>query len=134
MKYCFAAILPLLLLVSVFSCKPDDESITKAGDAKLEFSTDTVFFDTVFVSTGSVSKRLKIYNRNDKAVVISDIRLEKLGSSNYDLVVDGQARDIANNITLRGQDSLLILVKVFIEPNDLTQPFIVEDNILFSTN
>ena len=134
MKYCFAAIIPLLLLFSVFSCKPDDEVITKAGDARLEFSTDTVFFDTVFVSTGSVSKRLKIYNRNNKAVVISDIRLEKLGNSNYDLIIDGQPRDIASNITLRGQDSLLILVKVFIDPNNSAEPFIVEDNILFSTN
>lgn len=134
MKYCFAAILPLLLLFSVFSCKPEDEVITKAGEAKLEFSTDTVFFDTVFVSTGSVSKRLKIYNRNDKAVLISDIRLQKLGNSAYDLIIDGQPRDVASNITLRGQDSLLILVKVFIEPNNEAEPFIVEDNILFSTN
>lgn len=134
MKYCFAALLPLLLLLSVFSCKPDDEIITKAGSAKLEFSTDTVFFDTVFVQTGSVTKRLKVYNRNDKAVEIRSIRLEKLGASAYDLIIDGQARDIANNITLRGKDSLLVLVKVLIDPTNDAAPFIVEDNIIFETN
>ncbi len=134
MKYCFAALLSALILLSVFSCKPEEETITKAGDAILEFSTDTVFFDTVFVKTGSVSKRLKIYNRNDKAVTISEIRLEKLGASDYDLIIDGQPKDIASNILLRGQDSLLILVKVFINPEDNSKPFVVEDNILFQTN
>ena len=134
MKYCFAAIIPLLILFSVFSCKPDDEIITKAGDAKLEFSTDTVFFDTVFVQTGSVSKRLKVYNRNDKAVTINEIRLEKLAASDYELIIDGEPKDITSNIPLRGQDSLLILVKVYIEPHNSAKPLIVEDNILFLTN
>src|SRR5688572_28370066 len=134
MKYCFAALIPLLLLFSVFSCKPDDEILTRDGSAKLEFSADTIFFDTVFVSTGSVSKRLKIYNRNDKAVKIDEIRLEKLGASNYDLIIDGQAKYFASGITLRGKDSLLILVKVFIDPNNSATPFIVEDNLFFRTN
>jgi hypothetical protein len=134
MKYCFAAIIPLLLLFSVFSCKPDDEVLTRDASAKLEFSGDTIFFDTVFVSTGSVSKRLKIYNRNDKAVKIDEIKLEKLGASNFDLIIDGQAKDFTSGITLRGKDSLLILVKVFIDPNNATEPFIIEDNLLFRTN
>ena len=53
--------LPLLILFSVFSCKPDEDIITRDSGAKLEFATDTVFFDTVFVSTGSVTKRLTVY-------------------------------------------------------------------------
>ena len=134
MKYCLAAIILLLLLLSVFSCKPDDEIITRDGSAKLEFSTDTIFFDTVFVSTGSVSKRLKIYNRNKKAVKIDRIQLEKLGASDYDLIIDGEAKDMASGITLRGEDSLLILVKVFIDPNNDSKPFIIEDNLQFETN
>ena len=134
MKYCFAVLIPLLILVSVFSCKPDDEILTRDGSAKLEFSTDTIFFDTVFVSTGSVSKRLKIYNRNKKAVKIDQIKLEKLGASDFDLIIDGEAKDMASGITLRGEDSLLILVKVFIDPNNDSKPFIIEDNLQFETN
>ncbi|MFC5270770.1 choice-of-anchor Q domain-containing protein [Adhaeribacter terreus] len=134
MKYCFAAIIPLLILFSVFSCKPDDEILTRDAGAKLEFSTDTVFFDTVFVSTGSVSKRLKIYNRNKRAVKIDRIQLEKLGASDFDLIIDGEAKDMASGITIRGEDSLLILVKVFIDPNNSTKPFIIEDNLQFETN
>ncbi|KAA9331897.1 choice-of-anchor Q domain-containing protein [Adhaeribacter soli] len=134
MKYCFAVIIPLLMLLSVFSCKPDDETLTRDAGAKLEFSADTIFFDTVFVSTGSVSKRLKIYNRHKNAVKIDQIKLEKLGASNYDLIIDGEAKDMASGITLRGEDSLLILVKVLIDPNNSATPFIVEDNIVFQTN
>jgi hypothetical protein len=134
MKYCFAAILSLLILFSVFSCKPDDEILTRDANAKLEFSTDTIFFDTVFVSTGSVSKRLKIYNRDSKAVKIDEIKLEKLGASDYDLIIDGQAKDFTSGITLRGNDSLLILVKVFIDPTNSDKPFFIEDQITFQTN
>lgn len=134
MKYCFAALFSLLILFSVFSCKPDDEILTRDGSARLEFSTDTIFFDTVFVSTGSVSKRLKIYNRHDKAVQISQIQLEKLGASDYDLIIDGQAKDVASNITLRGNDSLLILVKVFIDPHNDSKPLFIEDKLNFLTN
>ncbi|MBK0404243.1 hypothetical protein I5M27_14700 [Adhaeribacter sp. BT258] len=134
MKYCFAALVPLLLLFSVFSCKPDDEILTRDAGAKLEFSTDTIFFDTVFVSTGSVSKRLKIYNRNKKAVKIDQIKLEKLGASDFDLIIDGEAKDMASGITLRGEDSLLILVKVYVDPNNSAKPFIIEDNLQFETN
>lgn len=134
MKYCFAALLPLLLLLSVFSCKPDDELLTRDPGARLEFSTDTIFFDTVFVSTGSVTKRLKVYNRNNKAVKIEEIRLEQLGASKYDLIIDGVTSDVAHDITLRGNDSLLVLVRVFINPNSSATPFFIEDKILFRTN
>lgn len=134
MKYCFAVLIPLLLLFSVFSCKPDDEVLTRDAGARLQFSADTIFFDTVFVSTGSVSKRLKIYNRHKNAVKIDQIKLDKLGASNYDLIIDGEEKDMASGITLRGEDSLLILVKVFIDPNSSLTPFIVEDNIVFQTN
>lgn len=132
MKYCFAVIIPLLILFSVFSCKPDDEILTREG--KLQFSADTVRFDTVFVSTGSVTRRLKVYNPSDKAVEISEIKLAALGASDYDLIIDGEAKDIASNITVRGLDSLLILVKVFIDPNNADKPFIVEDDVVFQTN
>jgi hypothetical protein len=37
-------------------------------------------------------------------------------------------------LTIRGQDSLLVLVKVFIDPNNADKAFIVEDDVVFQTN
>ncbi|TXK51306.1 hypothetical protein FVR03_03600 [Pontibacter qinzhouensis] len=133
MKY-LLAILPLLLLLSVFSCTPNDEVITADPEAVLHFSADTVLFDTVFVARGSVTKRLKVYNPNQKAVRISDITLGGAGASPYKLTINGVESPIANNLELRGRDSLYVLVRVNINPNASNQPFLVSDSIMFRTN
>ena len=133
MRY-LLAILPLLLLLSMFSCEPKDEVISSDPGAKLEFSADTVLFDTVFVSQGSVTKRLKVYNRNEKAVRISEVTLAGAGASPYQLTVNGAQSPLLNNLELRGGDSLYVLVKVKINPSDENLPFLVADSILFQTN
>ncbi|WP_242926215.1 hypothetical protein [Pontibacter vulgaris] len=125
---------PLLLLLSALACKPDDEIITTDPEAKLEFSGDTVLFDTVFVTQGSITKRLKVYNPNKKAVRISDITLAGTSSSPYKLTINGIESPLANNIELRGKDSIYILVKVTVNPSDVNLPFLVADSILFNTN
>lgn len=134
MKYLLAIVLPLLLLFSVVGCEPKDEIITTDPDAKLEFSADTVLFDTVFVSRGSITKRLKVYNRNEKAVRISEINLAGGGASPYQLTINGIQSPLASNVELRGGDSLYVLVKVNINPTDQNQPFLAADSILFKTN
>ncbi|GAB3203054.1 hypothetical protein ABID22_001217 [Pontibacter aydingkolensis] len=133
MKY-LLAILPLLFLLSLISCEPKDEIITTDPNAVLEFSGDTVLFDTVFVSRGSITKRLKVYNRNKKAVKISEIALAGAGASAYQLTVNGVQSPLVNNLELRGGDSIYVLVKVNINPSDANLPFLVADSILFRTN
>lgn len=133
MKY-LLALLPLLLLLSVFGCEPQDEVVTTDPDAVLEFSADTVLFDTVFVSRGSVTKRLKVYNRNEKAVRISEITLAGSAASPYQLTINGVQSPLVNNVELRGGDSLYVLVKANINPTDQNQPFLAADSILFTTN
>ncbi|MHA6248528.1 hypothetical protein ACXYMU_11365 [Pontibacter sp. CAU 1760] len=131
MKY-ILAILPLLLLL--FSCEPKDEVITTDPKAVLEFSADTVLFDTVFVSRGSITKRLKVYNRNEKAIRISEISLAGAAASSYQLTINGVQSPLATNVELRGGDSLNVLVKVNINPTDVNQPFLVADSVLFRVN
>ncbi|OKL40875.1 hypothetical protein [Pontibacter flavimaris] len=128
------AILPLLLLLSVFGCEPREEVTTTDPGALLAFSADTVLFDTVFVSRGSVTKRLKVYNRHEKAVRISEITLAGAASSPYQLTINGVQAPLANNLELRGGDSLYVLVKANINPTDQNQPFLAADSILFTTN
>jgi hypothetical protein len=100
----------------------------------LRFSADTVLFDTVFVSQGSVTRRLKVYNPNKNAVRISSINLAGAASSPYKLIINGRESPVVNNLQLRGQDSLYILVRVNVNPADQSLPFLVADSILFNTN
>ncbi len=133
MKY-LLAILPLLCVLSLVSCEPKDELITTNPNAVLAFSGDTVLFDTVFVSRGSVTKRLKVFNQNKNAVRISGISLAGAAASPYQLTINGVQGPLVQDITLRGNDSLYILVQVTINPTDVTLPFLVADSILFKTN
>jgi hypothetical protein len=133
-------LLPLLLMLSgavalLPGCEPKEELLTTDSSATLEFSTDTVKFDTVFASLGTVTKRLWVYNRNSRAVKVEEIGIRSRPGITYSLLIDGDAGTIARDVTIRGKDSLLVLVRATIDPtpND-TKPFLVEDDLRFRTN
>ena len=55
----------LLMMVITFStCKKD--IVTTSSSAKLNFSFDTVTFDTVFTTVGSSTQWLMVYNKNNQ--------------------------------------------------------------------
>lgn len=133
-------ILPLLIsaLALLASCK-DELDIIEDPDAKLEFSTDTLLFDTVFVTVGSTTRHIKVYNRNERAVRISSIELAGIKYNNrsyYRLNIDGIPGPVMENYELAGKDSMFIFVEVTIDPDSLGNalPYIVTDSIIFRTN
>lgn len=122
------------LITLIYSCKPVDEIITPDPSVKLSFSADTILFDTVFaINKGSVSKRLKVYNWNKNAVNINSISVGR-SSSAYSLIIDGVETNSISGLMLRGGDSLYILVKVTIDPQNPFLPYFVTDSIVFNTN
>ncbi len=122
------------LITFLFAACNKDEDITADMNAKISFSADSILFDTVFTSIGSTSRRLKIYNRNPKAIQISHIKLSGGSNSPFSLNINGQAATEADLIKLNGNDSLNIFVKVGINPTAQDLPFIVQDSILFYFN
>jgi hypothetical protein len=131
MRFLLACLLVFGVLVSVFSCDPAEEVLTTRPDVILHFSSDSLQFDTVFTQTGSVTKRLLVYNLDKQAVEIEEIKLGGLQASPYRLLIDGQETPLAHKIRIRGQDSLYVLVKVYIQPNEVNSPFLVNDSIGF---
>ena len=55
----------------------------------LRLSTDTLFFDTVFATVGSVTLPLKLYNDHDASLRVEDLQLADGSSSAYRLNVNG---------------------------------------------
>jgi hypothetical protein len=125
--------LSILAFFSINSCKKD-QKILKDKTAKLQFSKDTVLFDTVFTSIGSATKRLKVYNPYKEKLIISNIRLKGTAGAAYRLNIDGLSSSMATEVELAGRDSLFIFVEVTINPSSTLTPFIVEDAIEFETN
>lgn len=120
-------------ILALSACRKNDE-ITTSKNASLSFSIDTLLFDTVFTAVGSVNKRIKVYNDNQKAVNISNIKLGGGTNSFFSLIINGVATNEKSNIQIGAKDSISIYVKATINPSSMNQPFIVEDSLLFNTN
>jgi hypothetical protein len=128
--FLFSIILGVSMAFLNSSCKKD---ILLSDDA-LSFSTDTVLFDTVFTTVGSSTKRFKIYNTSNNPVQVTSVTLDGGSSSSYRINVDGVSGTSFEDFTIPGNDSLYIFVEVTLDPNNQTNPLIVEDQIRFLTN
>lgn len=128
--------LAFIIAFSAFNlaCTPEEEIITFSGNARLAFSADTVLFDTVFTTFGSISKRIKVYNKNENSVNIADLHLGRGANSPYRIFVNGIQADEFSDKVLLGGDSLLIIVQVTVDAGDQNLPFLVKDSIVFNTN
>ena len=126
-------LLGIVLFTLLVSCNKKDKIDTNPS-LKLSFSADTVFFDTVFTTIGSVTKALRVYNNNDNKVMISSIRLAGGSQSFYKINIDGTPGTSANDIEIPGHDSLFIFIRLTIDPNNQNNPMIVSDSLVFNTN
>jgi hypothetical protein len=137
MLRCNQWFLPVVVLLFaiflLYSCRKNDKIDTDPG-LSLSFSTDTVFFDTVFTTVGSVTQRLIVYNPNDQKVLVSSITLNGGQSSFYRMNVSGIAASVVSDIEIPGKDSIFVFIRLTVDPNSLNSPFVVTDSIAFMTN
>lgn len=131
-KYLVLILLSGILFFFV-TCKKRDKIDTDPG-LRLTFSADTIFFDTVFTTIGSVTKRLIVYNNNDGKLLVSQIRLAGGEESNYRMNVDGNPSLSIQDVEIYGHDSLFIFIRVTIDPDNQNTPFVVSDSVLFNVN
>jgi hypothetical protein len=122
-----------LVSVVAFSCRKKDKIDASPG-LQLAFSTDTVFFDTVFPTVGSITKRLVVFNQNKNKINISSIRLSGGEASNYRINVNGIPATNASDVEVPSDDSIFIFVRVTIDPQNQNTPYVVSDSIEFMTN
>src|ERR1700722_5407300 len=121
-----------MILLIVSSCKKN--SFITGADASVNFSVDTIYFDTVFTSTGSITQSVKIINNNDQKLLLSDVKLMGGNNSVFKININGAAVLNANNIEIDPNDSIYVFVSVFINPNGNELPFILQDSIQVAFN
>lgn len=124
----------LILLIGINACHTD--TIAEGPDIPLEFSVDTLRFDTVFTQAGSATRFFKIYNPLDEAVIVDEIALTQPASSFFRLNVDGIADNVVNDVRIEAQDSIYVFAEVTIDPdNPLSiSPFIIEEFVNIKAN
>jgi hypothetical protein len=128
--FLIAWLFALIPIASFWNCKPDHFSGDSKGD--LQFSTDTVTFDTVFTTIGSATLSFKVYNREKKSILINSISLAGGESSFFRLNIDGEPSRIVRNVEIPPDDSLYIFVAVTLDPTNTDNPLVIKDSIVFS--
>ncbi len=128
--FCLLLIAYCLLITT--SCKKD--SFITSEFARVTITTDSLKYDTVFATTGSVTKSFKIINENNQKLRLSKIQLMGGANSAFKMNVDGIATHEINNLDIEANDSIYVFVSVTINPNVANLPFIVSDSILINYN
>lgn len=121
----------LFLMTFFYACKKET-TLTTGG--VLEFSTDTLTFDTVFTEYASFTLPVKIYNPQNQKVTISSVRMNDGDNSYFHLNVDGVSGNNVTNIQLAANDSFYVFATVKIDPTDENNPFVIEDDLIATLN
>lgn len=127
-----AALTISLMTVLLFSCRKD--SFITSPDARVTITADTLKYDTVFVTAGSVYQTFKIINENDQKLRLSSVKLMGGSASAYKMNVDGTSGTEFSNLEINANDSLYVFVQVNVDPNLANLPFVIRDSIQVSYN
>ncbi len=132
LKYLLSILILTYLHFSFTGCKKD--KLLTDPNAKLTFSTDSILYDTVFTQAGSTTRQLHVINNNSQKVKISSINFQSGTNSAFIVNVDGQKGKSFSDIEIAAHDSMYIFIQVYINPNLQTNPFVIQDALLFEIN
>lgn len=129
--HCLIGLVCVFLGISFVSCK--DQILTTDSDAYIQFSADTIQFDTVFTSFGSSTRTIMVYNPNANAVRISRVWWQR--GQCFFANLDGENNpDHWQDITLFGGDSLFLFVRTQIDPYNASAHPVERDTLYFEVN
>mgnify|MGYP005846392277 CR=1 FL=1 len=121
-KNIFLIIYAIFIVLSCNRFKPAQSDF-------VSFSTDTVFFDTIFTQIGSTTIAFMVYNKHNYPVKINKIFLNGNPNSKFRINVDGVSQNTVEDVIIDAQDSIFIFVEVTINPGK--DSLLVEDSITF---
>ena len=129
-RICFS--ISAILLLLTLACKKD--VLINDSASTITFSADTITFDTIITTLGSITRIFKVYNPHNSEINISSIYLAGGSSSDFRLNIDGVKATEVKNIRIPKKDSLFIFVEVTLDPVNQNLPLIVKDSVVFITN
>ncbi len=119
-------------ILQMQSCRQDD--IDTSPSLKLEFSTDSLLFDTVFTTVGSSTRFFKVYNRHNSRILISNLELAGGSQSYFRINADGRSGKRLTDLEIGPRDSLFVFVEVTVDPAGQDLPLIITDSVVFEMN
>lgn len=119
----------LFPLLALWSCT-DDWNFSTDARYELEFSADTIRFDTVFTGVASASAAFMVYNPNDVGLRF-DALMGGGSVSPFRMNLDGEGGTVITGLEIPAGDSLFCFVSVNIEATDQTGILNAFDSIRF---
>lgn len=131
---CVLLCISVVLTLIFNACKPDTSTLSDPS-AKLNFTTDTLRFDTVFTQIGSATRYFKVVNTYNKPFRINNISVTSQTGVTVKLNVNGLSAQSFTNIDVPSKDSIYVFVEVTINPNAplSVSPFVADEYINFET-
>ena len=120
-----------ILSVFVAACS-DDADFSSAPTLRLQFSSDTISFDTLFTETASSTASIIVYNRNNSSLRVDNVSLGRGTESPFRVNVDGQHGDNIRDVEIRKNDSIFVFLEVTLDKNNHNIPFEVRDSLIFT--
>ena len=130
MKKTIISTIYVLLVIALSLTMPGCHRNNNTEGAKLEFSADTVLFDTVFTTVTSSTRTFTVRNTTGAPLEV-DIALAGGKQSYYSINVDGVAGTEFHGVEIPAHDSIFVFVKVNIDPTNQNTPYLVTDSIMF---
>lgn len=113
----------------LFACKKESFITSPNASVLVAGGLDTLRFDTVFTSVGSVTQAFTIVNDNNQKLRLSQVRLMGGSNSPFKINVDGAPGSQFSNIEINANDSIYVFVKLTVDPTTGNLPFVVNDSI-----
>ena len=128
-----ASLIALILITAFFwSCR--DDGFDSDPSIKLDFSTDSLLFDTVFTTQGSSTRAFKVYNTHNNRVRVNSISLAGGDASYFRMNVDGRSGKRIQDVDIEANDSIFVFVEVTVDPVNQDLPLTIVDSIEFNIN
>lgn len=123
----------IAIMVFYFLAACRKTPFTDSEDALLLTSIDTVSFGKIFTGTGSVTQSFKIFNANDRALMLSTVALAG-NSGVFQMNLNGTSGSAFNNVEISANDSVYVFVSALAPLGTDPLPFLVRDSIQISWN
>lgn len=129
-------ILTITLVFAAFilinSCRKDE--FYNGEGSILTFSEDTLTFDTVFTTVGSVTRQIRVNNTSNQSLLLS-INLKNLnGLNTFRINVDGVSGTSFKDVQIPPNDYIYIFAEATVDLGNVNNPFVIEDIIEYTYN
>jgi hypothetical protein len=124
--------LQYIIIVIATLCMACDP-LANPRHGSITFSSDTLYFDTVFTTIGSSTLELRARNASNGPLLIDRIWLAGGDESPFRININGNPSSSVENLTIAAGDSIFIFADVEVDPTGNDLPVSVYDSIMFSS-